>query len=114
MAIQETQTTPTPSWDTLWQFMDALAGATVLDWAERQGFEAFVVPVHPDWPRGLVVFTDRNGVHHGLPLDRQGHVSRAQEVYFAETAWADLGRLCADQSQQWAVLAHHWNMAPTG
>lgn len=102
------------SWDTLWQFMDALSGSTVLKWAQSHAMDAFIVPTHPDWPHGMVVFTTPDGVHHGLPFDAQGQVLRARDVYFAETAWCALGRLCADQSQQWAVLAHHWNMTPTG
>lgn len=107
MDIREIQ----ESREALWQFLDVMAGAAILAWAARHGLDGFVVPAHPDWPRGLVVFTDPAGIHHGLPLDTQGRASRFQEIFFAEGAWIDLGRLCADQSQKWADLVRHWDIA---
>lgn len=107
MAIQET---PTTAWDTLWQFTDSLASATILTWAERQGLDAFVVPTHADWLHGLVVFTDAHGIHHGLPLDAQGRVSRSREVFFSDRAWTNFRQICVEQSQQWAALVYHWDL----
>lgn len=100
------------SWETLWQFLDGLAGATILAWATQHNVEAFTLPAHADWPHGLVLISWPSGSHAGFPLDARGLATRSRALYLEDGQWADLGRQCLDQYHRWAGVVHHWNMAP--